>query len=80
MNLEQLKDFFFWCMILNFGLYLLTVVSLLTFKGTVLKINKKLFEMDEAELNASFHRYVANFKLLTMVFTFVPWLALVIIT
>ncbi len=78
MNIEQLRDFFFWCMILNFGLYLLTVVSLFTFKGTALKIHQKLFGMDEAELNRSFYSYLAGFKLLTMVFAFVPWLALVI--
>ena len=48
MTLSQLRDFFFWCMVINFGLYLLTVVSLFTFKGTAVKIHKRLFDIKGA--------------------------------
>jgi hypothetical protein len=78
MTLSQLRDFFFWCVVINFGLYLLTVMSLFTFKGLVVAMHRTLFGMDEAEVNRAMHAYLGAHKLLTTVFALVPWLALVI--
>jgi hypothetical protein len=79
MSLELLQEFFLWCTVINFGIYLLTVVALFAFRGTVVAIHRRLFSMDEDAVNRSFHQYLAAHKLFTTVFCFVPWVALLLI-
>lgn len=78
MNLDQLQQFFMWCTLVSFALYLITVVSILSFRSLVLTIHKKLFNMSEETVDLAMHRYLGNFKLLTIIFCFVPWVALVL--
>ena len=79
MEIEMLKDFFFWCMIINTAVYLLAAVGVQVMRGMLLSIHKRMFGMAEAAVMASAQRYLANCKLLITVFNFTPWLALVII-
>ncbi len=79
MDIEKLQEFLFWCMLVNIGIYALTVISVLVFRDTVLRIHGKMFGLDKETVNISIHRYLATYKLLTTVFNFVPWIAILII-
>jgi hypothetical protein len=79
MDIEKLQEFFFWCMLVNIGIYALTAIAVLVFRDTVLKIHRKMFGLDEETVNKSIHTYLATYKLLTTVFNFVPWVAILII-
>ncbi|MHC4104411.1 MAG: DUF6868 family protein [Planctomycetota bacterium] len=79
MDIEKLQEFFFWCMLVNIGIYALTAIAVLVFRDTVLKIHRKMFGLDEKTVNKSIHTYLATYKLLTTVFNFVPWVAILII-
>jgi hypothetical protein len=79
MDIEKLQEFFFWCMLVNIGIYALTAIAVLVFRDTVLKIHRKMFGLDEETVNKSIHMYLATYKLLTTVFNFVPWIAILII-
>ena len=79
MTLEVLQEFFLWCTIVNFAIYLLTVVALLAFRKFVVKVHRIVFDMEEEAVNKSMHMYLAAHKLLTTVFCFVPWVALLLI-
>ena len=79
MDIEKLQEFFFWCMLVNFGIYALTAILILIFHNTVLKIQRKMFRLDEETVSKAVYRYLANYKLLITVFNFVPWIAILII-
>lgn len=78
MNIEILQEFLFWSMVINFGIYTLTAIAVITLRNTVYKIHKVLFGLDEESVSKSIQNYLANYKLLITFFNFVPWLAIVI--
>jgi len=79
MDIEQLQDFFFWCMVVNSGVYALTAVATTIFRDFICAINKKLLGLDEESSLRSMQRYLATYKLLITVFNFTPWIAILII-
>ena len=79
MTLETLRQFFLWCMLINFGMYLITTLALFAFRPLVFAMHRKLFLMDEAATSKAMHQYLGAHKLLTLVLCFVPWLALLIL-
>ena len=79
MDIEKLQDFFFWCMLVNIGIYTFTAIALLVFRDVVCKILGKMFRIDEETVSKAVYRYLANYKLLITVFNFVPWIAILII-
>jgi len=79
MGMEKLQDFFFWCMVLNIGIYTLTAVSVLVLRDFVGRLLGKMFRIDEESVGKSLQMYLGAYKLLITVFNFVPWIALLII-
>ena len=79
MNIETLQDFFFWCMLVNTGIYALTAIAVLVLRDFICKIHKKMFGLDEETVCNSMQKYLATYKLLITVFNFVPWIAILII-
>ncbi|HSM14622.1 MAG TPA: hypothetical protein VLA66_11200 [Thermoanaerobaculia bacterium] len=76
MDLVTLQRFFLCSTIVSFGLYLVTVGALFTFRRLVVAIHRRLFGMDEPAVQLALHGYLTNFKLLAMILFLVPWLAL----
>ena len=79
MEIESLEMFFFWCMLINTGIYATTAIAVLVMRGFLCKIHKKMFGLDEETVNKSMQSYLANYKLLITFFNFVPWIAILII-
>lgn len=79
MDIDKLQDFFFWCMIINVGVYMLIIVAWLSLRGFYTNILMKVFGLDELIIKKSIYTYIANYKLLITVFNFTPWIAILII-
>ena len=79
MDIEKLQGFFFWCMIINSGIYALTAIAILAFRDLMYKLFKKIFGFDQATVLKSFQKYLANYKLFITVFNFTPWVAIMIV-
>ena len=79
MDIELLRHFFFWCMIINSAVYLVTAIALLVFRDLVYKILGTLFKIDDVVIGASIQKYLGNFKLLITFFNFTPWIVLLIL-
>jgi len=79
MKLEVLQDFFFWCVVINTGIYAFTVVAVFAFKGIICWIHEKIFGFDDETTLKSIHRYLSNYKLLITVFNFTPWITILIL-
>ena len=79
MDIEKLQEFFFWCMLVNTGIYALTACWFVTVKASGMLFVLSLFGLDEESVSKSVQRYLVNYKLLIIVFDFVPWIAILII-
>jgi hypothetical protein len=80
MDFEKLQQFFFWCMLVNSGVYAVTAIAILVFRDFICKMNQKMFGLDEAAVRVSMQRYLATYKLLITAFNFAPWIAIMIAT
>jgi len=79
MDIGKFQEFFFWCTVINIGIYLLVVVALLLLRDFYVKMLKTVFELDEETIRKGMYTYLANYKLLITVFSFTPWIALLVI-
>ncbi|MEM9646409.1 MAG: DUF6868 family protein [Planctomycetota bacterium] len=76
MTMIDVANFLGWCMIFNFGLLLFTTLVLVMFRKQIVRLHGKWFDMEPGDLPQAYFRYLANFKLLIIVFNLVPYLAL----
>ena len=79
-SIATLTEFFGWCTVINIGIYLLTIVGLTLMRGMALRINVKLFSIDEETFSRVSFQYVAAYKLAITVLCFVPYIALKILS
>ncbi|MGE0191126.1 MAG: DUF6868 family protein [Planctomycetota bacterium] len=75
-SIEAWTRFFGWCTVLNLGMYLVSVVAVLTMRGFVVRRNVRWFGVGEDEVLRTTFRWIAAYKLAIVVLAFVPWLAL----
>ena len=79
MTIEQLRDFFFWCMVINTGIYAFTAVAVIVLRGFLNEVHARVFGMNEEAVGRSVQNYLGGFKLLVTVFNFTPWIVLLTI-
>jgi len=75
-SLELWTNFFGWTTLLNFGLLTLVTLILLALQNWILPLHQKLFKLAEQDIRVCYFRYLAYYKLLTLVFFAVPYIAL----
>ena len=79
MTMNELTELFGWMSVLSIGILMLSSIMLLLMKGMVIKIHSKMFGLDDKELNSAYFQYLAQFKIVAIVFNLVPYVALKII-
>ncbi len=79
MDLDRLQDFLLWSLLVNAGIYLISLVGVLSLRRFMCKIQAKLFGVSEETANKVIYQYLAIYKLLLIVFNLVPWIAIQII-
>jgi hypothetical protein len=79
MDIEQLQEFLFWCLVLNVVIYTFTALATLLMRNFMSSIHEKLFGLSQEAVHKAFYTYLAAYKLMIIVFNFVPWLALILL-
>jgi len=84
MNLEDtlfLIEFFKWCFILNFTLLCYSTLMVIFFQDFIYRIHIKLgiYSGDKDKHKTLMFNYIANYKIMLIIFNLVPWIALKII-
>ncbi len=79
MDTERLQEFLLWCLLLNMGIYTFTAIASVVLRDFMSRIHEKLFGLGEETVQKTIYTYLAAYKLLIIVFNFVPWAALLII-
>ena len=80
MDLAQLTEFFQWMTILHVVLLTATSLMLMALKGVIGRWHGRMFGLDAAQVNAAAYDYLGRYKALVLVFSIVPWLALLIMS
>lgn len=80
MTIAQLTSFFGWVSVINIALLLLVTAGLAAMRPLALRIHASMFGLSPERLNAAYFSYLANFKLLTIIFGVTPWIALKLIS
>ncbi len=76
MTQEFLTTVFGWMTILNFALLAFTTLMVVTLQDWISGVHGRMFQMDQADVKRAYFRYLANYKILTIVFCLMPWAAL----
>ena len=74
--IETLTEFFGWSAVINIALLLLSTVAITLGGEAATKTHQRLFGLDEQSVKQAYFRYLSQFKILTIVFSIVPYIAL----
>ena len=78
MTIELLRTFFMWCTVLNVGLLTFWTVVWTAFPDLVYRIQKRWFPLSREAYDTFMYGFLGFFKIVVIVFSLVPWLALVL--
>lgn len=79
MDLHTLREFFMWCTILNGALLIFTGLICAFAGDWIYRMHGTLFSLPRDAFNVVLYSYVGLFKILFLIFSFVPFVALLII-
>lgn len=79
MNTLLLQDFLLWCLLLNLGIYTFSVIASIVLRNFMAATHEKMFGISKETAYKAIYTYLAAYKLIIIIFNFVPWLAMVII-
>jgi len=78
-TIELLTAFFGWCFVVNSVILGVTGISLFLGRGWIPRFHAGLFSLSEETIRASYFKFLANYKLITLAFSLVPYIALKLI-
>ena len=76
MTQDLLTTVFGWMTVLNFAFLGITTLMIMGLQDRIAEIHGRMFQMQPAEVRKAYFRYLANYKILTLVFCLMPWIAL----
>jgi hypothetical protein len=76
MTQEFVTAVFGWMTLLNIAVLLVTTLMVLLLQERIASIHGRMFKMERPDVKRAYFRYLANYKVLTLIFCIVPWLAL----
>ncbi|MDG2175440.1 MAG: hypothetical protein P8M72_04815 [Gammaproteobacteria bacterium] len=63
---------------INIAILLLSTLALISMRGVITRIHSSLFGLDEKDLGRAYFQYLAQYKIVIIVFNITPYLALTI--
>jgi len=79
MDISTLTNFFMWCVIINGGMYVLSVLACITMSDFMFSLHGKWFNIKREFFNMVLYSYIALYKILLIIFCVVPYIALLVI-
>ena len=79
MDIDSIRAFFMWCTILNVALLLFSSLACIFFGDFSYRMNHKFFSISRQEFNIMLVSFIGLYKLLVLVFSLIPYIALVIV-
>jgi hypothetical protein len=68
-----------WAVVINIALMLVSLMMILLCRNWVYSIHQKMFEISKQDLDKAYFTFLANYKILNIVFFMVPYFCLCLI-
>jgi len=72
--MDLFMNFFGWMAIVNIAILIFSVVMITVFKDAVMNMHVRMFGVKKADLPNIYFKYIAQYKILTLVFCVAPYL------
>jgi hypothetical protein len=79
MDIQTLTSFFMWCTIINVGMLIFLALVYLLAPNLVYRLQSRWIPISRETFDVIFYSFIGFFKVIVLVFSVVPWLALLII-
>ncbi len=79
-TIEALREFLGWCSVMNIGVLIVSSISLIAFRGSLLRVHTGMFNLEEKDLSRAYFQYLGQYKSAVFIFNIVPYFALVLMT
>jgi len=79
MDIETLREFLGWCIVINFGVMTYWSIMFIVCPGWIYRMHKKWFPISRETFDIAIYSFLGLFKILVIVFNVVPYIALLII-
>lgn len=76
MTLDTLTLFVGWSTLINMGFLLFATLALVLFKNSITILHGSLFGLEPSDLKRAYFQYLAQYKIVIIVFNLVPYLVL----
>ena len=75
-TISDLTSFFGWCAVINTGVLFISAMAIMLMRNSIANIHGKMLGLNPESLPAAYFEYLANYKILTIIFSLVPYIAL----
>ena len=75
-TIEAMREFLGWCSVINIGLLIFSSILVVSLRGPISRIHAKMFNLDESDLSRGYFQYLAQYKIVIIVFNIAPYFAL----
>lgn len=79
MDIPTLTAFFMWCTIINVALFAWATLWLILAPDFVFRMQSKLIPISRETFSVTYYSFLGAYKIFIIVFSFVPYLALLIV-
>ena len=76
MDINIIVEFLGWCSIVNIGMLFFMFLIIVLFKKSLFLIHGKMFNLDDDFLSKIYFKYLAQYKIITIIFNIVPYFVL----
>lgn len=80
MDIATVRELFMWMTVINLGIFIWTAVFCLILKNFIARLHGRMFGLSPETIKATLYGFLGVYKCLLIVFVFVPWLALLIVS
>lgn len=80
MELVTLIEFFKWCTLINLGIYVVWVLFILMAPDFIYRVQTRWIPISRDTFTVVMYSFMGAFKIVIIVFCFVPYISLLIIT
>ncbi|MFH1459167.1 MAG: DUF6868 family protein [Candidatus Omnitrophota bacterium] len=80
MTLELLREIFKWCSIINFGLFMLSIIVICSGRDWICKMHGKWYNIPEDKICVILYQVMAFYKISILIFNVIPFIVLSILT
>lgn len=79
-TLQTLTEFLGWASVINISILLISSISLILMRESIIRIHSEMFGLDDTHLSRAYFQYLAQYKIAIFIFNLVPYIALKIMS